>query len=692
MSLCGRGQLVLLLAAFTRAGGPPPRCSTRFAAATINNTCVVFPGLAALPVGVWPVHNHVPSLTVFVATPCHNVTAAQTTCDTFVSAAAAPAFQQSEVGHTCYALGNLTQWTTALIDPRNASAGLLLTYEGGTPTGGRARALRFRLTCDPAAPGSAGPVAEAQIGPASNLIYGVTWPTPHACAAVAAPPAACARPPPPPTPPHAATAVPTVQQLAWQDLEVGAMLGFNLQSNCRATSAAGRSAQPCLSFDGATGNIPAALNEGHKNGWIPSPLTVAGWDPAALDTDAWAAAAKSFGAGYVVLVAQHMAGFSLWDTKAHNFSVAHTAYKGGGQDVVKDMVASCKKYGLKLGFFYSVHFNWWLGVAGYEVGHPRIDRALPNLTQAEFLAVAKSQLVELADRFGAEGPVEVWFDGGAGPNTAAISSTVMQVAPGAVCHSCQSNFTKGGMARWMGNENGVMPLPSWGAGSPDKGDNGNPLGQAFIPPSCDAVLREHLWFFANTSTGVEKGVPTSTIGLVRKYLTSVGRAANLILNVGPDGRTGAIPAPDVTRYAEMGTAVACLFGQPLANTSDGLAMSAAGEITWKLGAPIRASNVSIVMREDQRAGQLIGRYTLWCGESLCDMASLEPDNTIPAYHSVPDRTQTGIGHKRILLMTPASTFSAITLRIETHYAVAGQIPALRDIALFDWGGKVRACV
>ena len=71
-------------------------------------------------------------------------------------------------------------------------------------------------------------------------------------------------------------------------------------------------------------------------------------------------------------------------------------------------------------------------MSGYEVGHPRIDRALPNLTQTEFLEIAKTQLAELADRFGPEGPVEVWFDGGTGPNTAAISSTVLKVAPGAV--------------------------------------------------------------------------------------------------------------------------------------------------------------------------------------------------------------------------------------------------------------------
>ena len=38
-----------------------------------------------------------------------------------------------------------------------------------------------------------------------------------------------------------------------------------------------------------------------------------------------------------------------------------------GADLVKEMIISCQKYGLKLGFFYSVHFNWFLGVDGYKV-------------------------------------------------------------------------------------------------------------------------------------------------------------------------------------------------------------------------------------------------------------------------------------------------------------------------------------
>ena len=93
--------------------------------------------------------------------------------------------------------------------------------------------------------------------------------------------------------------------------------------------------------------------------------------------------------------------------------------------------------------------------------------------------------------------LQIWFDGGTGPSASEIGPVVGEAAPNAVCHSCWSNFTKAGSVRWMGNEEGMMPLPSWGgsAGDGSKGGNGNPLEDAFMPPSSDAVLREHYWFY-----------------------------------------------------------------------------------------------------------------------------------------------------------------------------------------------------
>ena len=49
------------------------------------------------------------------------------------------------------------------------------------------------------------------------------------------------------------------------------------------------------------------------------------------------------------------------------------------------------------------HFNHANNANLAQVGHPRLDPAQPNLTQAEFLDTARSQLSELASRFGQEG-------------------------------------------------------------------------------------------------------------------------------------------------------------------------------------------------------------------------------------------------------------------------------------------------
>ena len=156
----------------------------------------------------------------------------------------------------------------------------------------------------------------------------------------------------------------------------------------------------------------------------------------------------------------------------------------------------------------------------------------------------------------------------------------------------------------------------------------------------------------------------------------------------------------------MGAGVACLFSQPIANTysSTRLEMNTTThQITWQLPSPIDAfQNLSIVLREDQSAGQLIGNYSLWCGAVPCRMGSLGVHgDVIPAYQypanngsSIPVGLQSGIGHKRILLLHHPTEFDRISLQIHTQFqsSIPGQQPALRDIRLFDWGGEVTDCI
>eukprot|EP01052_Picozoa_sp_SAG31_P064756 SAG31_NODE_23593_length_501_cov_0.636816_2_plen_83_part_01 len=52
-----------------------------------------------------------------------------------------------------------------------------------------------------------------------------------------------------------------------------------------------------------------------------------------------------------------------------------------------------------------VHFNWFLGVDGYRVGHPPLGPS--NYSQSQYLEIAKGQLQEVIELFGDEGPLEV---------------------------------------------------------------------------------------------------------------------------------------------------------------------------------------------------------------------------------------------------------------------------------------------
>eukprot|EP01051_Picozoa_sp_SAG22_P005653 SAG22_NODE_342_length_11973_cov_10.127927_2_plen_226_part_00 len=96
-------------------------------------------------------------------------------------------------------------------------------------------------------------------------------------------------------------AQPSAAQLAWQDLEVSAMLGWNLQTICLPCSSADASPRRCQ----ASSRTEGAL-------CVPSRDYIKKWDPSQLDTDEWVKVAKSFGAKYIIAVADHMTGFTYW--------------------------------------------------------------------------------------------------------------------------------------------------------------------------------------------------------------------------------------------------------------------------------------------------------------------------------------------------------------------------------------------
>ena len=97
--------------------------------------------------------------------------------------------------------------------------------------------------------------------------------------------------------------------------------------------------------------------------------------------------------------------------------------------------------------------------------------------------------------------------------------------------------------RWVGNENGIAGKTNWnlldtagfsrGAGAPpnDTLNQGNVNGKNWIPAECDVSIRPG-WFYHVKEDSLVK----SPEKLFDIYLKSVGRGANLILNVPPDPR------------------------------------------------------------------------------------------------------------------------------------------------------------
>jgi alpha-L-fucosidase len=80
------------------------------------------------------------------------------------------------------------------------------------------------------------------------------------------------------------------------------------------------------------------------------------FNPVKFDADAWVKTAKEAGMKYIVITAKHHDGFAMFKSNASKWNIADaTPY---GKDVLKPLAAACKKYGVKLGFYYSQAQDW----------------------------------------------------------------------------------------------------------------------------------------------------------------------------------------------------------------------------------------------------------------------------------------------------------------------------------------------
>lgn len=331
-------------------------------------------------------------------------------------------------------------------------------------------------------------------------------------------------------------AKPTTQQVKWAEQEIGVIIHYDIQVF-----------EPSYQFR-------------KQWGYHPDPKIFA---PKSLNTDQWIKSAKSAGAKYAVLVAKHCTGFSLWPTEAHDYSVKNSSYDG---DIVAEFVASCKKYGLKPGIYYSASCNGYL-----NVDNPGKVRSGNADEQKKYNDIVRQQITELWGNYGEL--FEVWFDGGllspkdGGPE---LKDLFDKYQPNAVKFQ-GSAISETNNLRWVGNEEAMAPINCWATISLDSQFDGvtddksigigSYDGTRWAPAECDTPNRKRQWFWKEN----EEKLVLPVKELVKKYEHSVGRNGNLLLGMVID-KNGLFPKKDAEVFKEFGEKISKRFGKPIAQT------------------------------------------------------------------------------------------------------------------------------
>ncbi|MCT1398521.1 alpha-L-fucosidase [Paenibacillus sp. p3-SID867] len=409
---------------------------------------------------------------------------------------------------------------------------------------------------------------------------------------------------------------PTHRQLEYQSWEFGLFLHFGLRT----------------------------FYEGYVD-FDKRPMSPSEFNPAQLDCEQWIRTAKESGMNYAVLTAKHHDGFSNWPSKYSSFTVAQSPWKEGTGDVVKEFVAACRKYGVKPGLYYSP-FD---GSADFY-----------NQDARAYDDYFVNQITEL---LGDYGDIDIlWFDGcgseGHEYDWARIIGEIRRLQPNILIFNMgDPNF------RWVGNEDGIAPIPCWNVTDATDfsilTEQKDALGEhIWLPAECDVQMRAN-WFYSDRDEHTIKSLDQ----LMGLYYYSVGRGANLLLNIGPD-REGLLPAKDTAQLQAMGDEIRRRFDHPIAS----IEQCSQNKSGWSYEATKPHLIDHILIQEDLTNGEHVRSFRI-------NVTTEKTQRSITVYEG------RNIGHKAIIRI-PAIKVRGLQLEITDYEGV----PSIRQIAIYYVGG------
>lgn len=461
----------------------------------------------------------------------------------------------------------------------------------------------------------------------------------------------------PVTPPAPVGPVPTDRQLAWHEMEQYAFVHFT-------------------------------TNTFTDKEWGFGDEKESVFNPTAMDVTQWTKTIKAAGLKGLVLTCKHHDGFCLWPSQYTEHSVKNSPYKNGKGNVVDEVEKACRADSLKFGIYLS---PW--------------DRNRADYGSPSYIEYYRNQLKEL---FAAHTPVfEMWFDGANGgdgfygganekrkieaktyydwPTTLNI---VREMEPNVIFFS-----DAGPDIRWCGNESGFVNETNWNTINSDslyagKGgindllNTGEENGTSWIPAEVDVSIRPG-WFYHAKEDSLVK-TPEQLFDI---YLTSVGRGANLILNIPPD-RRGLINEIDVASLLGWKKLIDQRFSINFAHNKPSKASSVRGnsavysaemvvdgnkETYWATNDQEKTGSVEIDLGENKLISYIMIQEYIQLGQRVKDFTVEIEKNG----NWLEVAKGTTIGYKRILRIDPQKA-----QKVRVVISDAKACPVISNISVF----------
>jgi len=443
--------------------------------------------------------------------------------------------------------------------------------------------------------------------------------------------------------------------------------------------------------------------------WGTGKEDAAAFAPPAADTDQWCRTMKAAGMRLVVLTAKHHDGYCLWQTRYTTHSVAGSPWEQGKGDVLRNLSASCQKYGLQLGVYLSPADLYQIESSDglYGNGSSYSERTIPRPVQGrpfedkrtftfkvdDYNEYFLNHLFELLTEYG---PVhEVWFDGAhpkrKGGQTYTYSywyELIRELAPEALI------FGKGPDIRWCGNEAGKTRTSEWNVipltvhpdqctwpdlRADDLGSRAKLAGAKYLyylPPEVNTSIR-HGWFYRDDSH--QRVRPEAEVFDI--YERSVGGNGVFMLNI-PPNREGRFSKRDVDSLLASGERIRRTYGQDLAADAKSTTLAVVdddpatywqpdglqGELRVRLP-QVRRINRFVIQEEIASHGQRIEAHALdaWISNDWVEVAK----GTTVGYKKI--LRFEAVETQRLRLRILESRAAPAIAKISAHYAHPGPV-------------------